>query len=212
MTGRACGRPTKRGEPCRLSPIWLWPARTGLPDPQSCRRHLTDEERAALAPIDAEWEAKSAADTAMFDAWWTRLINSDPACWSWPLPTDKEIQGYLMSFSAGTRRYLGDARSLYVMGPWHAGRCAICGSDGDVLVNEHDHRTGLMRGRTCQSCNVREGLNYGGVFAKYRERNPATICGVTERYWNPFTQEYAEPSADEPYDRWANNPMKGIGL
>jgi hypothetical protein len=73
------------GKPCRPPPIWLWPAGTGLADPRSCRRHLTEEERAALAPFDAESAARSAEFAAQYDEWWLGLINSDPACWSWPL-------------------------------------------------------------------------------------------------------------------------------
>jgi hypothetical protein len=208
---RSCVRiAATTGKRCRLSPIWFWPEGTGLPDPRSCRRHLTDDERAALAPFDAESEARSAEYMAVYDAWWLGLINSDPACWSWPLPTDDQIDSYIMSFSAETRGHLGDARSLYVWGLWHAGRCAICGRDS-VLINDHDHRTGLMRGKICQGCNTLEGCGHGGVFAKYRERNPASISGVLERYWNPFTQEFAVP-ATPAGDPWLSNPMRGIGL
>ena len=95
------------------------------------------------------------------------------------------------------------------MKEWHDGRCAICG-DRAVLVNDHDHRTGWQRGYLCNRCNILEGLGYGGVFEKYRRRNPAGICGVQEPYWNPSTREYAKPAP--PYDPWKNNPMKGVGL
>ena len=96
------------------------------------------------------------------------------------------------------------------MHAWQDGRCAICGASVD-LVQDHDHTTGLIRGDLCGRCNTLEGLRYGGVFAKYRKRNPATIWGVRERYWNPFTKEYAQP-APAAGDPWRHNPMKGIGL
>ena len=37
-----------------------------------------------------------------------------------------------------------------------AGRCAMCGSEG-VLVADHDHETGRLRGLLCRSCNSLEG-------------------------------------------------------
>jgi hypothetical protein len=209
---RTCGRPTQTtGKPCRLSPIWFWPEAAGITDPRSCRMHLTDAESAAYAPFLAADRERSDAFVREFIDHRMRLLASDPACWSWSLPTDTEVNGYLMSFSAATREHLGDARSLYVWGPWHAGRCAICGMDS-VLINDHDHQTGLRRGRICSGCNTLEGFGHGGVFGKYRERNPATICGVAERYWNPFTQEYAEPQPERSGISWAEHPMKGIGL
>jgi hypothetical protein len=80
-----------------------------------------------------------------------------------------------------------------------------------VLVEDHDHKTAMVRGRLCRSCNVLEGMGHGGVFAKYRERNPAVICGVQERYWNEYTKAYAEPvQPSPPYDPWKNNPMRGV--
>lgn len=97
-----------------------------------------------------------------------------------------------------------------LMAKWQAGRCAICGHVA-VLVNDHDHQTSLVRGLLCRSCNTLEGMGHQGVFAKYRAFSPAIICGVRERYWNPFTKEYAEP-APPPGDPWRDNPMKGIGL
>lgn len=179
---RRCTRTTKAGERCRSGRL-LWPRNAPLPDPMSCLGHLNESERV----IHEEDRMRSEVEFGlMFDLWWVRLINSDPACWSWPLPAGVE------------------------MAEWQAGRCAICGH-ADVLVTDHDHRTGWVRGLLCRSCNTLEGCGHGGVFRKYREFNPASICGVQERYWNPFTKEFAEP-APPPHDPWKDNPMKGIGL
>jgi len=75
----------------------------------------------------------------------------------------------------------------------HHGMCAICGGTGD-LVDDHDHETGLVRGRLCRFCNAKEGhADNDGIFGKYRERNPASILGISVRYWSPWSG-YAEPS------------------
>lgn len=42
------------------------------------------------------------------------------------------------------------------------GRCGMCGetpSLGDRLIEDHDHRTGLIRGLLCRSCNTLEGAH-----------------------------------------------------
>ena len=60
-----------------------------------------------------------------------------------------------------------------------------------------------------------EGMNRladsGRVWREYRQRNPASICGVRERYWNPFTREFAEPEQSS-HDPWRDNPMTKVGL
>lgn len=38
------------------------------------------------------------------------------------------------------------------------GRCAICGCAVEVLVIDHDHRTGTVRALLCNGCNV--GIGY----------------------------------------------------
>lgn len=92
---------------------------------------------------------------------------------------------------------------------WHEGRCAICGLKSERII-DHDHATGLERGELCRSCNTLEGFGYQGIFAKYRERNPATMWGIETPYLDPITHELATPKPEIKRDIWANNPMKGV--
>lgn len=204
---RQCSRVTAKGARCRSGRL-CWSREISLPDPHSCIGHLTTEERAA-------WNAdrpRRRSSMLLFGIIWKQLITSDPACWSWSAPTSTDLEQLRASFSARPRELFDadDAWGSLVMAHWHAGRCAICGHER-ALVEDHDHRTGLVRGWLCRSCNTLEGAGHGGVFAKYRSVSPATICGVRERYWNPFTKEYAEP-VPPPADPWKDNPMRGVGL
>ena len=84
----------------------------------------------------------------------------------------------------------------WLMVEWQADRCAICGGlglRGVKLVTDHDHKTGMVRGLLCIRCNAQEGRLDLPVFVKYRQRNPASICGLRMLYYNYFTQQYAEP-------------------
>lgn len=177
-----------------------------LPDPMSCLSHLNESERAEHEEHMLQSELEFGL---MFEIAWYRLINSDPACWSWPAPTDDDLARVRDSYSQETQEVIGEnGWRPILMTEWQQGRCAICGRHAQ-LVNDHDHETGLRRGGLCRSCNALEGLRYGGVFAKYRERNPASICGVRERYWNPVTHEFAEP-APPPRDPWLYDPLEGL--
>lgn len=187
-----CSRTTRRGNRCRNFRVRWW-ACTG-DDPASCEGHLTDDER----------DRFRAGRQALFGG----RDDLEPACWSWPPPTEADIDAAKRAFP-GLTLSEGDWRSL-MMSEWHQGRCAICGIAGQHLVEDHDHVTGLERGHLCRSCNVKEGMNRGGVFARYRQKNPASICGVREVYYDPFTKEFAEPAPQ--VDRWKDNPMRGIGL
>jgi hypothetical protein len=91
----------------------------------------------------------------------------DPACWGWPAP------------AAGS--------TVDDWGP--PGICAMCGGLGGD-VEDHCHRTGLVRGRLCRGCNVVEGANRGGVAAKYRRRPPAVIVGWTRPYGGGYGVEF----------------------
>ena len=78
------------------------------------------------------------------------------------------------------------------MWAWHDG-CAICGGIGLRVVEDHDHATGLTRGWLCDPCNGREGYRWRGVYAMYRECNPAVIFGFSVRYIDRVTGLAAEP-------------------
>lgn len=175
---RRCTRQTKSGGRCRSARIHWW-REIAMPDPEACKSHLTAAERLAY---DEDWPRREAMG-ADFELWFVTLHASDPACWSWPAPDGQD------------------------MWAWQDGRCAICG-DRVQLVTDHDHRTGLIRGQLCRSCNSLEGFGHGGVWSRYRERYPALICGLFERYWNPFTKEFAAPAA--AYDPWRENPLRGV--
>ena len=108
-----------------------------------------------------------------------QVRNRDPVCWLWPAPE--------------TCTFASDEVARDFLRYWHNGQCAACGSPGD-LVQDHDHETGLVRGYLCRSCNGLEaGASDKTTWGKYRRRNPATILGISLRYYSPFTG-YAEPA------------------
>jgi hypothetical protein len=65
---------------------------------------------------------------------------------------------------------------------WQAGACAMCSASGGRLLVDHCHRTGVIRGLLCSSCNTAEGLGSSPAFAAYRERPPAVMLGAKEQY------------------------------
>lgn len=178
-----CTRMTKAGAPCMNNRV-RW-HRSEMADPQSCGSHLTSEERAELDELNARFHAEFVAPML---EWEVTRFSGDPACWSWAPPAPGSTGVSLLA--------------------WQQGRCAICATTSFPLDEDHDHQTGLVRGYLCRSCNSCEGSRRGGVWDKYREQNPASICGVRERYWHPIRQEYAEPAA--PYDPWKDNPLRGV--
>jgi hypothetical protein len=133
-----------------------------------------------------------------------------PACWEWEPLTDADRRRTQERWEP----LIGKYAAGMVMLDWQAGRCAVCGRwADDRLVEDHDHQTGLVRGYLCRSCNTREGMNPTDeyrVWREYRQRNPATMCGTVERYWNSWGGQFAEPAPD--IDRWQKNPMTGAGL
>lgn len=173
-----CERPNKSGTTCQGTRVAV--AYGALDVAPACNRHLTDQERAEIAHVEARWqqELQAAYPEIM------RLVpldTQDPACWTW------EVQGDLWDF--------------------HRGRCATCGAQRVQLVEDHDHDTGLIRGYLCRSCNGREGTatRYDDhIWSRYRRRNPASILGIVERYIDPLSGvEDAGNTA-----RWADyNPV-----
>ena len=132
-----------------------------------------------------------------------------PACWEWAPPTDADRER-VRARDVSLAKYMGEQRyeemlPSFLMIEWQQDRCAICGRHERIvggLVEDHDHATGLVRGYLCRSCNTREGIHrYRAdlrMWREYRERNPASICGVVERYYDPYTREFAEPEPPLP--------------
>lgn len=129
---------------------------------------------------------------------WTRLmaLPVEPACWSWPLP-DR----------------LPDGRLGITLAEWHDGRCAMCGIGGGGNVCDHDHRTAMVRGYLCHSCNTREGMDRGqsAAWENYRLRPPATILGVEVQYISlvtgPAVPDPPPPTMDQ---LWKDHPFRGV--
>jgi hypothetical protein len=97
-----------------------------------------------------------------------------PTCQTWQVP-EREAPPHLSATQALRR--------------WQAGVCAVCSASPRRLLVDHCHRTGLVRGLLCTSCNTAEGAGNSPVFAAYRERPPALMLGVEERYgslWDGF--------------------------
>lgn len=204
---RDCTRDTQRGRRC-TQPRMQWPSGAALPDPQSCHRHLTDAEQAAvseayqhqqegadLSSLLGQFAPGSGISEEPLQVRHDRIAKMDPACWTWPAP-----ESCTFPDENTARRFLRW---------WHNGMCAICGaSEHGDLVCDHDHETGLVRGYLCQSCNLLEARGEGR-FTKHRQRNPATILGIQIRYYSPFTG-WAEPAP--PLDLAARAAVDRLSL
>ena len=71
---------------------------------------------------------------------------------------------------------------------WQNGMCAMCGRDGDKLVLDHCHETGLARGFLCSPCNIKESTSFGVIeWEIYRRFPPAVLLGL-KFYYNDFGQ------------------------
>lgn len=130
----------------------------------SCGAHVTPDEREYADSLEAVHMAEAAKDARR------------PACWSWPVPLDVE------QFDADPYEY------LHV---WQDRRCALCGHGRrgrTVLIDDHDHSTGWIRGLLCQQCNLREP---GGapLYRRYRSWHPAKILDAWVRYYSPWRGE-----------------------
>lgn len=147
-------------------------------------------------------------------------VTSDPACWSWPEPTE----------FPGAEDSLERWQAVI---DWQAGRCAACGRPGP-LVEDHDHYTGLVRGWLDRGCNTAEGMAHisGREFwFQYRERNPASIWRLKADYLGTWgTSPISDPDAlialhsgwltreqirngERPTkEQWASRPPINLGL
>jgi ADP-ribose pyrophosphatase YjhB (NUDIX family) len=94
-----------------------------------------------------------------------------PSCHVWQVPGG-EVPTHLSATQALRR--------------WQAGACAMCSASPERLLVDHCHRTGLVRGLLCTSCNTAEGLQSAPSFVAYRERPPAVMLGVEEQYGSPW--------------------------
>lgn len=100
--------------------------------------------------------------------------------------------------------------------PILSGPCAMCG-DNESLVDDHDHRTALIRGLLCVPCNKLEGWQQSQdkPFEGYRRKSPAIMLGLTIRYFDHFNGRYAEP-VDEAFEadlmRRAQEAVMKIGF
>lgn len=105
----------------------------------------------------------------------------EPACWTWPV-TDEDR----FAVSRCPENF-----SHYLLWNWQQGRCAVCAdsvNERSILVRDHDHQTGLMRGLLCQTCNNAEGRTACGIaepsdlFDNYRATNPVTMLALRARH------------------------------
>ena len=140
----------------------------------ACLVHLTGEERVVRETLRPSMRDMT---IALFRG------REDAACWSRPVPAALPV----FPTRDAADQYLSD---------WHEWQCAACGSLYPE-VSDHDHDTGMVRGRLCRSCNVREGKAGTPLFRNYRQRNPASILGIGAQYWSPWTG-YAEPQTETP--------------
>lgn len=192
-----CTATTKAGARCRsgitrdgMCSVHLDPAvRQALREDQAAAetRHRAALVAARLAPLSpAEQEA---------------VTRGEPVCWAWPT-TAPTFEESTLDLTEATRLLVGETaagRDGSVLEHWQGGRCAVCAARA-VLVQDHDHVTGLVRGWLCRSCNTREGADRapGSVFGHYRERHPAAILCLTIRYVDPHTGEEAQPLPARP--------------
>jgi len=196
-----CGRPTKTKphRACSRPRASVFVTALEIVRFDACGNHLDADER-------RRWDALRQADEVRnaegFKAW----MDAEPACWSWTTaepPVDGDLSEDL-DVGARARILAGRTFGVARIRRWQDGRCALCGHHESPreLVVDHDHVTALVRGLLCRGCNVQEG-HYTGehgatVYTRYREKNPATILGIEERYVHPLFGE-AKPQPDIPW-------------
>jgi hypothetical protein len=87
----------------------------------------------------------------------------------------------------------------------------MCGRDGDRLVLDHCHETGLARGFLCAPCNTKESK--GGNLVEwqiYRNFPPTVLLGL-KFYYNDFGQApyplehpVTKEDVESGIDSWSN--------
>lgn len=218
----SCGKPAKTtGKPCKRSRVFgedgcLMHASDHPPVFVLFERAriLMEKQHDVEFEFD-KWDHLAENATCWQDSmrdlqfWSQHLVKQSgrvPACWSWD--ASPEAFAALRDDALADRRHritqagitdvdLDEDLDYEVMFRWHAHRCAICGTRGDTYI-DHDHRTGLVRGFLCASCNQAEGFHsewrtrmclarHRGdppyfIYRRYRERPPAAICGVARSY------------------------------
>lgn len=145
-----------------------------------------------------------------------------PVCWlfDWELPDEIPPDPLLaahpglaeLAQSSSLGDLTGPCRDLRSrLKAWQHDRCAICWRE-DVLVEDHDHESGLTRGFLCRKCNTKEGMCGSSLrlISLYRWRHPTSILGLTIRYLDYRTGLPVEPNPWSPVDEWAIT--EGIGL
>lgn len=176
MSDIPCSRSTKRGKACRLSAMdWTRAAAAGIPDPRSCRIHITLPELEALWAMDAARRQREEEEAEKVY----------PACWAWPVPSHvlQQVAAAEDAPSESVRLGVLDG----VLSAWQDGRCAICGENPSRFVHDHDHGTGYLRGLCCRRCNHAEGFSDEPVFKRYRQRSPAVMLGI--RWFYDYPEE-----------------------
>lgn len=184
---RSCLRVSADGTPCTAARQYI------LTDIASCRSHLSPSE------VESHKRGMRMADAIFGPV----DVITEPACWSWD-----------MSIPDGISATDSPEWALSVA---QGGRCAACAyQDPDGLYLDHCHKTGLMRGYLCRSCNTMEGVTSRPApdfIVKYRERNPASMLGIEATYVSPVTGgSVTLPPRPRTESVWDGHPMKGLGL
>ncbi|MGW0737668.1 endonuclease domain-containing protein [Streptomyces sp. NPDC002851] len=94
---------------------------------------------------------------------------------------------------------------LHAVIAWQRELCAICGIEEKRMFTDHCHRTGMVRGKLCRSCNTLEGYSGAPLFSAYRLRPPVVLLGVTQPYRDAHGNEAApapslNPAPTDPAD------------
>ena len=90
--------------------------------------------------------------------------------------------------------------------------CNICGSP-DNLVKDHNHKTGLVRGKLCQQCNSYLGVfeaNLSRAKQRGRRRFKEWVCqfrAKIEAHLLCTTDEIYEKSGKETFHRMMDSPL-----